>query len=259
MTGGAGWKVSPALDVPHELIEGLIFDGLLALRHTAPDASRPFMPTSNSACARCSNVRGRWTLAGAKCWLRRARSTSPAPCATARAGRLRPGADARPGDSAAAQQQAREPSLALLRVQHEALLRAAWLAHAAAGRRDRPALAAPQTDEAQKQANQLPPARVLLRQIEARTRPMRSSKACGSSVISPGPAPTPTPTPVCCPSDMWAPATTSACWGRRCKPQCPWLRGLHDLGQIPRQRDGPPQHQPGRDHPCRLHGVALGA
>ena len=33
MTGGAGWKVSPALDVPHELIEGLIFDGLLALQH----------------------------------------------------------------------------------------------------------------------------------------------------------------------------------------------------------------------------------
>jgi len=32
MTGGAGWKVAPALDVPHELMEGLIFDGLLALR-----------------------------------------------------------------------------------------------------------------------------------------------------------------------------------------------------------------------------------
>ena len=32
MTGGAGWKVAPALDAPHELIEGLIFDGLLALR-----------------------------------------------------------------------------------------------------------------------------------------------------------------------------------------------------------------------------------
>ena len=31
MTGGAGWKVAPALDTPHELIEGLIFDGLLAL------------------------------------------------------------------------------------------------------------------------------------------------------------------------------------------------------------------------------------
>lgn len=31
MTGGAGWKVAPALDAPHELIEGLIFDGLLAM------------------------------------------------------------------------------------------------------------------------------------------------------------------------------------------------------------------------------------
>ena len=32
MTGGAGWKVAPALDAPHELVEGLIFDGLLAIR-----------------------------------------------------------------------------------------------------------------------------------------------------------------------------------------------------------------------------------
>ncbi|TNY05571.1 type III pantothenate kinase, partial [Escherichia coli] len=31
ITGGAGWKVAPALDVAHELVEGLIFDGLLAL------------------------------------------------------------------------------------------------------------------------------------------------------------------------------------------------------------------------------------
>jgi type III pantothenate kinase len=31
MTGGAGWKVAPALELPHELVEGLIFDGLLAL------------------------------------------------------------------------------------------------------------------------------------------------------------------------------------------------------------------------------------
>jgi type III pantothenate kinase len=30
MTGGAGWKVAP-LAVPHELVDGLIFDGLLAL------------------------------------------------------------------------------------------------------------------------------------------------------------------------------------------------------------------------------------
>ncbi|XHS78957.1 type III pantothenate kinase [Burkholderiaceae bacterium UC74_6] len=32
MTGGAGWKVSPVLDIPHELIETLIFDGLLTLQ-----------------------------------------------------------------------------------------------------------------------------------------------------------------------------------------------------------------------------------
>jgi len=32
MTGGAGWKVAPALDVPHELVESLIFDGMLALQ-----------------------------------------------------------------------------------------------------------------------------------------------------------------------------------------------------------------------------------
>jgi type III pantothenate kinase len=38
MTGGAGWKVAPALGVPHELIDGLIFDGLLAL-HAASGAS----------------------------------------------------------------------------------------------------------------------------------------------------------------------------------------------------------------------------
>ncbi len=31
MTGGAGWKVAPALGVAHELLDGLIFDGLLAL------------------------------------------------------------------------------------------------------------------------------------------------------------------------------------------------------------------------------------
>jgi type III pantothenate kinase len=31
MTGGAGWKVAPALAVPHELHDGLIFEGLLAL------------------------------------------------------------------------------------------------------------------------------------------------------------------------------------------------------------------------------------
>jgi type III pantothenate kinase len=32
MTGGAGWKVSPALEIEHELVEPLIFDGMLALQ-----------------------------------------------------------------------------------------------------------------------------------------------------------------------------------------------------------------------------------
>ena len=31
MTGGAGWKVAPSLQIEHELIDALIFDGLLAL------------------------------------------------------------------------------------------------------------------------------------------------------------------------------------------------------------------------------------
>jgi type III pantothenate kinase len=32
MTGGAGWKVSPTLEIPHELVDSLIFDGMLALQ-----------------------------------------------------------------------------------------------------------------------------------------------------------------------------------------------------------------------------------
>jgi type III pantothenate kinase len=32
ITGGAGWKVAPFLDIEHELVESLIFDGLLALQ-----------------------------------------------------------------------------------------------------------------------------------------------------------------------------------------------------------------------------------
>ena len=37
MTGGAGWKVAPSMSVKFELVEGLIFDGLLeiALRRFA--------------------------------------------------------------------------------------------------------------------------------------------------------------------------------------------------------------------------------
>jgi type III pantothenate kinase len=32
VTGGAGWKVAPYVDIEHELVESLIFDGLLALQ-----------------------------------------------------------------------------------------------------------------------------------------------------------------------------------------------------------------------------------
>ena len=31
VTGGAGWKVAPVLDIPYELIDTLIFDGLLTV------------------------------------------------------------------------------------------------------------------------------------------------------------------------------------------------------------------------------------
>ncbi len=31
MTGGAGWKMAPSMTVPFELVESLIFDGLLAI------------------------------------------------------------------------------------------------------------------------------------------------------------------------------------------------------------------------------------
>jgi type III pantothenate kinase len=36
MTGGAGWKVAPHLTVEHQLVESLIFDGLLALQAAGP-------------------------------------------------------------------------------------------------------------------------------------------------------------------------------------------------------------------------------
>ncbi|MEY3474268.1 MAG: Type pantothenate kinase, partial [Pseudomonadota bacterium] len=31
MTGGAGWKMAPSMSVPFELIDNLIFDGLLVI------------------------------------------------------------------------------------------------------------------------------------------------------------------------------------------------------------------------------------
>ena len=40
MTGGAGWKVSPHLDLDHELLDSLIFDGLQVLQTERLDAAR---------------------------------------------------------------------------------------------------------------------------------------------------------------------------------------------------------------------------
>jgi type III pantothenate kinase len=31
MTGGAGWKMAPSMSVPFELVDSLIFDGLLEI------------------------------------------------------------------------------------------------------------------------------------------------------------------------------------------------------------------------------------
>jgi type III pantothenate kinase len=44
MTGGAGWKMAPHMSVPFELVDSLIFDGLLeiAQRRPAPQDARPF-------------------------------------------------------------------------------------------------------------------------------------------------------------------------------------------------------------------------
>ena len=33
MTGGAGWKMAPSMTVSFELVDSLIFDGLLAIAH----------------------------------------------------------------------------------------------------------------------------------------------------------------------------------------------------------------------------------
>ncbi|TSE28545.1 Type III pantothenate kinase [Tepidimonas thermarum] len=41
MTGGAGWKMAPHMTVPFELVEGLIFDGLLAMARERFAASMP--------------------------------------------------------------------------------------------------------------------------------------------------------------------------------------------------------------------------
>jgi type III pantothenate kinase len=38
MTGGAGWKMAPSLSTPFELVDNLIFDGLLQLAHAREQA-----------------------------------------------------------------------------------------------------------------------------------------------------------------------------------------------------------------------------
>lgn len=38
MTGGAGWKMAPSLSVPFELVDNLIFDGLLRMAHVREQA-----------------------------------------------------------------------------------------------------------------------------------------------------------------------------------------------------------------------------
>lgn len=40
MTGGAGWKMAPSLSIPFELVDNLIFDGLLQLAHAREQARR---------------------------------------------------------------------------------------------------------------------------------------------------------------------------------------------------------------------------
>lgn len=40
MTGGAGWKMAPSLSVPFELVDNLIFDGLLQMAHARQQASQ---------------------------------------------------------------------------------------------------------------------------------------------------------------------------------------------------------------------------
>lgn len=47
MTGGAGWKMAPHMTVPFELVEGLIFDGLLAIARNRFGAASPAWATAD--------------------------------------------------------------------------------------------------------------------------------------------------------------------------------------------------------------------
>jgi type III pantothenate kinase len=68
MTGGAGWKMAPYMTVPFELVEGLIFDGLLAIAHSrfasaltpaaaAPATASPAAPSLKSPTDAAKMVR----------------------------------------------------------------------------------------------------------------------------------------------------------------------------------------------------------
>ncbi|MCX7662904.1 MAG: type III pantothenate kinase [Tepidimonas fonticaldi] len=48
MTGGAGWKMAPHMTVPFELVEGLIFDGLLAIARNRFGAASPAWATADA-------------------------------------------------------------------------------------------------------------------------------------------------------------------------------------------------------------------
>jgi type III pantothenate kinase len=42
MTGGAGWKMAPSMSVPFELVDSLLFDGLLEIAlHRGLDQQAP--------------------------------------------------------------------------------------------------------------------------------------------------------------------------------------------------------------------------
>ena len=55
MTGGAGWKMAPHMSVPFELVESLIFDGLLEIAQRRLDGlrlSRPGRPRPGACASR---------------------------------------------------------------------------------------------------------------------------------------------------------------------------------------------------------------
>jgi type III pantothenate kinase len=45
MTGGAGWKMAPSMSVQFELVDSLIFDGLLEIAKQRLDEPSPVWPS----------------------------------------------------------------------------------------------------------------------------------------------------------------------------------------------------------------------